>query len=372
MSSFRIVRVPIMKVAKIQTFLIAVVIFNFATLNMPTGKCYATEEVQALPNVIYRSAYNATVPEMTDEQWRRIAFLYAAYNQTKANFQDQITKVNRELVDLFGKPFPQTAEVLAKQEEINRIETSLDIVAVETAVQIRAVLSRSQLRKLFLADIDTMFRSIRLTDEQRKQMESILDAYGQSKEKQDKSLAQLQYEKELLLSNPTVDEKALFAKQGQISTLEAQKATDELKMKLKLRSVLTWNQKNQLYNCHRGDMFKAVDVTAAQDEKIMQMHCQRENTTNQARKQMIQLGADLIALYKQSDSTSDSLMHIQSEIDKVAGQARIEETKFVPAFREALTAPQRDKLAELLKLERQGKLPELPYPEASCPMHHTR
>lgn len=359
-----------MKVAKFQALLITLMAINLVGLNMhPAGQCYATEEVQALPNVIYRSAYNAAVPEMTDEQWRKIAFIYAAYNQTKTNFQDQISKLTRELTDEFGKPSPNNAEVIAKQDEINRIETSLDIVAVESAVQIRAVLSRSQLRKLFLADIDTMFRGIRLTDEQRKQMESTLDAYGHSKEKQDKTLAQLQYEKELLLANPTVDEKALFAKQGQINTLETQRSNDELRLKLKLRNVLTWNQQNKLYNCHRGDMFKALGVSLGQDEKIMQMHCQRENATNQARKQMIQLGADLIALYKQPDSTGESLMRIQSEIDKVAGQVRIEETGFVPAFREVLTAPQRDKLAELLKLERQGKLPELPYPEAGCPMH---
>ncbi len=362
-----------MKVAKIQVLLIAVVAINLLILHMtPAGKCYATEEVQALPNLIYRAAYNGQVPEMTDEQWRRIAFIYAAYNQTKTNFQDQINKLKHELADEFGKPSPEKATVIAKQDEINRKETSLDIVAVESAAQIRAVLSRTQLRRLFLADIDTMFRGIRLTDEQLKQMESILDAYGQSKEKQDKSLAQLQYDKELLLSNPTVDEKSLFAKQGQINTLETQKSDDDLKLKLKLRSVLTWNQQNKLYNCHRGDMFKALGVSLGQDEKIMQMHCQRETTTNQARKKMVQLGADLIALYKQPDSTPDSLMSIQSEIDKVAGQVRIEETKFVPAFREVLTAAQRDKLAELLKLERQGKLPELPYPEASCPMHAAR
>lgn len=359
-----------MKVAKIQALLISVMAINVLSLHMtPAGKCYATEEVQALPNLIYRSAYNGQVPEMTDEQWRRIAFIYAAYNQTKTNFQDQITKLKRELADEFGKPSPEKATVIAKQDEINRIETSLDIVAVESAAQIRAVLSRTQLRSLFLADIDTMFRGISLTDGQRKQMESILDAYGQSKEKQDKTLAQLQFEKELLLANPTVDEKALFAKQGQINALETLKANEELKLKLKLRSALTWNQQNKLYNCHRGDMFKAVNVSGAQDEKLMHMHCQRENTTNQARKQMIQLGADLIALYKQPDSTSDSLMRIQNEIDRAAGLARLEETKFVPEFREVLTAPQRDKLAELLKLERQGKLPELPYPEAGCPMH---
>lgn len=348
-------------------------VINFASLYIyPAGKCYATEEVQSLPNLIYRSAYNREIPEMTDEQWRKIAFIYAAYNQTKSNFQDQITKLNRELADLFGKPFPQTAEVLAIQEEINQKETSLDIVAVETAVQIRAVLTRSQLRKMFLADIDAMFRGVQLTSEQRKQMESILDEYGQSKEKQDKALTQLQFEKELVLANPTVDEKAALAKLGQINELEAQKAVEELKMKLKLRSVLTWNQKNKLYNCHRGDMFKALDVSTAQDEKIMQMHCQRENMTNQSRKRMVQLGSELMAVYKNPDSGSETLMRLQNEIDKVAGLARNEETKFVPAFREAITPTQRDKLAELLKLERQGKLPELPYPEAACPMHSSR
>lgn len=338
----------------------------------PAGKCYASDEVQELPNIIYRAAYNAEVPEMTDEQWRKIAFLYAAYNQTKSNFQDQITKRKNELVDLFGSPCPDTAEAIRKQEEINQLQTSLDIVAVESAVQIRSVLSRAQIRKLFLADIDSMYRGIQLSDAQRKQMEVVLDEYGQNKAKQEKRLAQLRFEKELELANPTLDEKAVFTKQNEINTLDSQMASDELKMKLKLRRVLTWNQQNKLYNCHRGDMFKAVDVSDAQDEKIMQMHCQRESTTTQARKRMVELGADLVAAYKNPDTQSDALMHLQSEIDKVAGQASIEETKFVPAFRQVMTPPQREKMAELLKLERQGKLPELPYPEASCPMHHSR
>ncbi len=332
--------------------------------------CLATNKVESVAEYIYRLAYNREIPGMTDEQWNKIVSLYTSYRQSKSAYDSQLKTLNGTLIDYFTQPLPQKAMVMSLQQQINSVETKADESAIASAYEIRKVLTPGQLEEISGQNLDSMFSRVTLTNDQKAVMLPMLKLSAALRDRFNKDLELLQFNQALMLKSPIVNEKELFENQDKINQVQAEIANEDLRLKLKLRKALTWFQLNRLYNSHRSNVFGALGLSKEQNDKVMELHCKREDITTQSRKQEIDMGADLMTAYKNYNSDIKTLSAIQGQIDNVINQARIGESQVVVEIREVLTPEQRNKLVDIVKLENAGKVPPLPYPEETCPAHH--
>lgn len=335
-------------------------------------RCDAIQEVESLADDIYRRAYNSQVPDLTQEQWQKMKFLYRAHLANKAKLAAERLDFQEKFFDKVGEPLPSKEALLAIQAEINKRDTAIDEASILTAYQIRQILTPKQLRAIYLFDIDKEFSRAELTAEQEKKMLSIAMAEKSVKNALQKELLQHQFALELLLRTPVADEKAVLEKQNQINEVQGKIAQLDLMVKLKLRSVLNWQQSNRLYNTHRGDTYGALGLNSEQDNQIMELHCKRESNSDLARITVLNLCSDLQAKYEFPESSESELLGLQCQIDQLANQARDAETAMVVDMRVPLNPAQRDKIADIVRQGRTGTLVPLPFPEpnANSNMHH--
>jgi hypothetical protein len=342
------------------------------TLGLQPSACLATQEIEALNDYLYELGYNRRIPGMSNEQWKSIVLLNSVYLSAKINHQSDLRALNAELAAEVQKPLPSKDKLIAKVNEINQAELAFDERTLRTALLMRQVLTAKQMQNIFLINLDQEFKGVTLTDDQQKKMIAIAQESNAQKEKLNQSLSQLLLDRSFLLMHPLVDEKSVLDKQNQINQVHAQIANEDLKMKLRLRDVLGWQERNKLYNNHRNNVFSALGLSKEEDERIMDFHCKREAVTEVARRKMLQLSDELMANYKSlesNDKIEKSLTDLQQQFDSVAGQARSDETEIVADIRSAMTPEQRDKLAQMLKQESTGEIPSPPYPEDACMMH---
>jgi hypothetical protein len=327
------------------------------------------DEVENVADVIYRLAEENQIPDLTQDQWKRLEFLYTNYETTKESIEKERNELQESFFQLARTPMPTKEALVAKQEEINRKDDFIDDTAILTALQIRSILTPKQLQAIFLVDFDKDFRRISLSAEQRKNMVGMAVAEKNAKDELLIQVTHLQYDLALLLGNPKPDEKAIFQKQDQINELQNKIADEDLKLKLKLRTVLDWQQKNRLFNSHRSDTFSAVGVTKETDGKLMDLHCRREAISDEGRQQIMDLGSQLMAKYQKAETTDQELIDLQKQIDKIADQTRDGESGIVAEIRTILTPQERSKLVELLSQEAKGVYPPFP-PETEYHEHN--
>jgi Spy/CpxP family protein refolding chaperone len=359
-----------MKLAAV--FLAALLYWAVPLLKIESSACHAREEVEALVNYLYSLGYNHQIPGLSNEQWKSIVLLNSAFIASKLNHESRLRELRAEMAAEVQKPLPSKQKLLTHEDLINGAELEFDARVLQTALFMRKVLTEKQMQEVFLVNPGQQFKGVTLTDEQQKQMIAIAATSTAQKEKLNHSLSQLLFDQTLILMHPVVDEKSVLDKQNQINEVHAQIANEDMKMKLQLRNVLDWQQKNKLYNNHRSNIFSLLALSNEEDSKIMDFHCKREAVTEHARRTMLQLSDQLMDRYKSlepNEKIEKELSDLQQQLDSVAGQATITETEVVADIRSALTPEQREKLAQLLRQEMTGEIPSPPYPEETCMMH---
>lgn len=329
-------------------------------------------EVEALADELYRKAYNKTIPDMSDEQWEKILFIYSTYLETKS----KLTNERDALQDLFRQeahhPTPSPQVFREKQEAINRKDTAIDEAAVIAAFQMRSVLTKKQVDQIFLFDIDKEFAAVKLSDEQQQKMRQMVVASKAQKDLLTKQITQLEYEIDAeVTQRPKVDEAATLDKVKRVAELKGELASEDLRLRLKLRSLLDWQQLNKQFNSHRGDLFGNIGISQALDSKIMELHCLREGVTAEGRTKINDLSCDLMSKFQLADSTQQSLSEIQQKIDDIANATRMGETEYVIKIRGVLPLEADTRLVALMKTERAGgKLPPYPPEGSESDMSH--
>lgn len=347
-------------------------VVNFASCGVfPASiSCYATEQIESFADYIYDVSCNRRAANISEAQRQQIKSIYEVYTKAKADYRDQIKRQRAVLTSLFLQPNPPLSTVMEAQEEIGKNETKIDQSAVTAICSIRRILNADQRVAILGMNPDTLFPSVTLDKEQKEKMLAILRESFPQHDKRKKLLSELEYEHTLLMRHPVVDEKALFENQNKLNQINAELADEDLRLKLKLRQCLTWYQLNKLYNSHRANEFAALHLTKEQDEKVMQLHCKRENNTDEAKRLAIDWSMDLASAFRDRDVDDSSMVRIQEQIDNRLNEARRVEVGVISEIRQVLTPVQRDKLVELVKLGNQNKLPQLPYPQNGCPAHH--
>ena len=335
-----------------------------AMFQSPTSRALAIPEVESLADEIYRKAYNGLLPGISKTQYEKMQFLYTAYLDNKKKLEAQRAELQEKFYEKAREPLPAKESLLSIQDEINKKDTAIDESAVLTAYQIRQILSPAQLQSVFLVDFSKEFPKLNLSQEQQKKMLAFALEAKSARDLLNNKLLRLQYEREKLLMSAVPDENALLEKQNQINETQGKISSEDLKLKLKFRTVLDWQQRNKQFNTHRADLFGSIGLDPKQDEQIMELHCKRESFSDESRPKILDLSSELMAKYQLADTTQDTLLAIQKQIDLLANQARNSETEVVFEIRTALNPDQRNKLVELIKIQNAGgKLP--PFPEES-------
>jgi len=340
-----------------------------AIFRVECSQSIALPDVERLPDYFNQVSTNNEIPGLTEDQLKQLKFLYQTYSTTK----DELTKQRKVLLDQFfaivQTPLPSRDALIGKQVAINEKEDAVDDAAMLAAYQMRQVLRPDQIDALFLFDFAHEFPNATFSQAQKNDLNTIALLATPDKTNLNQKLNLFEYEREVLLNHVNLDQAAIMKKQDEINQVSGQLATNQLLLRIALRSVLDWQQKNQLFNMHKTNEFSAAGVSGAQDDKVMELHFKREGTADAAHKRLVELDSALMSNFEISPADQKVLVGIQKEIDKVADEARIRETEIVLEIREILTPEQRTKLVQILKNIDKGIVPPFP-PEDQSHHHH--
>lgn len=273
------------------------------------------------------------------------------FAQQKNILQQRIQKLRNELSTLFMAPTPDRAQILGKQDVINALQTQLDTIASQLPFSVRKSMDRDRVETLLYGKPGDLFPGTTLTQEQDSQMQDILKEYVEFVLNNRTRLKNLKYEISFLTKSPTVNESQVLQKIAEMGNLSNSLDQENFKALCKLRQILTWEQKELLYDNHRMDLLQKVGLTKEQEKRLVEIHKQIDDLEIATNLQLNGLQTGLLKAYSQIPIDEATSSQIQSEISALRGEAAKKELSLVCDVREVLTPEQRNKLIELRRTE---------------------